>query len=141
MLLRLDSCPDDIKGKLVCPLSLLGDGAIVYEGLDILLVLALEHHLKLLPVSVAVISFLGINVEGFQVIYGPGIEDFPVLWMMGGLKLNLGVSQQEFWWNAMLVGKGIVVEYGGSCLGVWGPFIYKWNVGIDVFMQVMCKRS
>ena len=32
MLLRLNSCHNSIIGELGCPLTLQGDGAIVYEG-------------------------------------------------------------------------------------------------------------
>ena len=56
---------------------------------------ALEHHFKLLPASVAVISFLSINVEGIQVMYSPGIEHFQVFQLMGELELNFGASQWE----------------------------------------------
>ena len=76
MLLRLNSCHNSIIGELGCPLTLQGDGAIVYEGLESLLVFALKDHFKLLLFSAAVVSFLIINVEGFQVICIPGIEDF-----------------------------------------------------------------
>ena len=75
----LNSCPNSIKGKLEHPLTPWGDNAIVDEGLQSLSILPLTHHLELLPASTAVTSFLSIDVEGFQVIYSPGIEDFPVL--------------------------------------------------------------
>ena len=65
-------------------LQLWGNGAIINEGLESLLVFTLRHHFKLLPASVVAISFLGNDVEGFQVIYSPGIEDFPVLQLVGG---------------------------------------------------------
>ena len=79
MLLRLNSCPHSIKGKLGHLLTICGDGTIVNEGLESLSIFTLEHHLKLLPACVAVISFISINVKGFQVIYSPGVEDFPIL--------------------------------------------------------------
>ena len=60
-------------------------------------VFALKHHFKLLPASVVVISFLSINVEGFQVIYGPGVEDFPVLQLMGGIKVEFGGFSVVVW--------------------------------------------
>ena len=79
MLLSLDSSADRIKGKLVHPPTLWGNGAIINEELESLPVFALEHHFKLLPASAAVISFFGINVEGLQLIFSPGIEDCSVL--------------------------------------------------------------
>ena len=48
------------------------------RDLESLLVFALKDHFKLLLFSAAVVSFLIINVEGFQVICIPGIEDFLV---------------------------------------------------------------
>ena len=42
MLLRLDTSINSIKGKLGHPLTLQGDGAIVYEGLESLPVLPLK---------------------------------------------------------------------------------------------------
>ena len=60
-------------------LTLQGNCAIVIEGLGSLLVFAFKHHLQLLPSSLSVISFFSIDDDGFQVFYGSGIEDFPVL--------------------------------------------------------------
>ena len=68
MLLRLNSCPDSIKGKLGCPLTPWVDCAVVDDGLESLSIFALKHHLKLLPASLVAISFIGIDVKGFQVI-------------------------------------------------------------------------
>ena len=79
MFLGLDSSADNIKGKPGCPLTLWGDGPIVDKGLESLPVFTLKYHFKLLSAIAAVISFFGINVEGLQIIYGPGVEDFPVL--------------------------------------------------------------
>ena len=56
-------------------LTLWGNDTIVNEGMESLLGLALKHHFKLFPPCFAFVSFLGIDVEGFQVISGPGIED------------------------------------------------------------------
>ena len=97
MLLRFDSSASSIKGKLGHPLTLWNDGAIVYEGLESLPVFTLEHHLKVLPASAAVISFLSINVEGFQVIYSPVIEDFPVLLTKGEIKIESGGFPVGVW--------------------------------------------
>ena len=49
-------------------------------------IFTLKHHLKLLPASVAVVIFLGIDVEAFQVNYSPGIEYFLVPQLAGELK-------------------------------------------------------
>ena len=61
------------------------------EGVESLPVFAVKHHLQLLPSGLSVISFFCINVEGFQVIYGSGIEDFSVTLTAGG-----GI-EVEFW--------------------------------------------
>ena len=79
MLLRLDSSTDSIKGKLGCPLTLQHGGPIVNEGLESFSIFALKHHLTPFPACVLVISFISINVKGFQVVKSPGAEDFPVL--------------------------------------------------------------
>ena len=47
-----------------------------------------------MPAHALVISLISVDVKGFQVVKYPGVEDFPVLWLMGELKLNLGASQQ-----------------------------------------------
>ena len=72
-----------VKGKPGHHLTLWGDGPILSEGLESLSIYALKHHFKLLPPSVAVISFFGINVKGLQVVNDPSIEDFPVLGLVG----------------------------------------------------------
>ena len=107
MFLGLNSCPNSIKGRLGHPPDSLGDGAIVY-GLEILSSSS-NINLKLLPASAAVISFLSIDVEGFQVIYSPGTHDFAGP-LTGGVKSKLrcfpsGVLDDM----AMVGGKGIVV--------------------------------
>ena len=80
--------------------------AILNEGLESLLVFTLEHHLQLLSSGLFVISFFSINVQGLQVIYGSGMEDFPVLQLLGVLMLNFGASQQEvvLWDDAIVIG-------------------------------------
>ena len=90
MLLGLYHSTDGIKGKLGCILTLLSDGHIVYEGLESLSIYALKHHVELLPAKAAVISPLNINVKGFPVVDSPGIEHFPVLRLMGGIKMEGG---------------------------------------------------
>ena len=76
MLLRLDSSANSIKGKPGCPLAFQDDGPIVNEGLESLSIFA---HFKLLLAIVPVVNFFSINVEGFQIVDSPGVEDFPVL--------------------------------------------------------------
>ena len=61
--LDLESGANSIKGKLGDPLTLKGDGPIVNEGLESLSVFILKHHYKLLPASVAVISFLSVGAS------------------------------------------------------------------------------
>ena len=140
MLFGLNICPSSIKGKPGHPLTLWGDGAIVYEGHASPSVFVLKHHHELFPASIVVISFLSVDVEGFQVIYSPGIEDVPVLQLMVGVKVELMGFLAGVWTGCLLVGKGIVVEYQGTCLGVWG-LNYKGNMCMEVFMWVMCKGS
>ena len=120
MLLRLDSSANSITGKPGHPLTLRGDGTIVDEGLEILLVLALKHHFKLLPASAAVISLLCIDVKGPQVIYNPGVEELPVLQLMGELKLNVGTSQWVLGQDVMLLEEEILEKQGETNLSVWG---------------------
>ena len=61
-----------------------GQGMVTLnEGLESLSVFTLKHYFQLLPAYFVVISFFGINVKGFQVIYGSGIEDSPVLKLPG----------------------------------------------------------
>ena len=79
ILLRLDNGTNSIKGKLVHPLTLTGNGPIVDEGLKSLSIFTLKHHLQLLPTCVVVNSLIRIDFEDFQVIGRPGVEDFPVL--------------------------------------------------------------
>ena len=107
MFLRLNSCSNSIKGKPRCPLTLQGDGSIVYGGLESLSVFTLKHHLKLLPASLVVISFLGINVKGLQVLYNPGIEDFPVLGLVGELVKFWGFPSRSLDEKAIVTGMGI----------------------------------
>ena len=54
----------NIKHLLEHLLALWGDGTIVDEGLEGLLVFTLEHHFKLFLASLEVISFYGTDVEG-----------------------------------------------------------------------------
>ena len=60
-------------------LVLLGNGAIVNQNLQGLLVFALKHHFQLLPASLHGVSFFGIDVEGLQEVSVPGVESLPVL--------------------------------------------------------------
>ena len=110
MLLRLYYSPSGIKGKLGHLLLLLGDGPIVYEGLESLSIFALEHHVELLPAIVAIISLLGVNVKGFQEVESPGIEHFPVLRLMGGIEMEGG----RFPAVMQVRGHGITVEDVGK---------------------------
>ena len=87
------------------------------RGLESLSIFALKHHLKLLPFCALVISFFGIDVGGFQVAKIPDIEDFPVLQLMGKLKLNLQASQ---WIVAILLAEGILGKQGETNLSEWG---------------------
>ena len=92
IILTLYCATDGIKGKLEHPLTLRGDGPIVYEGLGSLSVFTLEHHAELLPPSVAAVSLLRVNVKGLWEVKIPGIEHYPTLRLMGELKLNVGAS-------------------------------------------------
>ena len=83
-----------VSSNLGCLLTLQGDGPIAYEGLESLSIFALKHYAELLPASVAVVSLLGVDVEGFQEVKSPGIDHFPVLRLMGELKWKEGASQQ-----------------------------------------------
>ena len=60
-----------------------GDGLIVQECLEGLLVFALKHHFELFPTSLGLIGLLCINVEGFQVVKGYGVEGLTVLHLLG----------------------------------------------------------
>ena len=71
------------------PLALQGDGPIVNEGLEGLPVFSLKHHFKLFPAGLVVISSLGINIEGLQVVNGPGVECSPVLRLLGCVEAEL----------------------------------------------------
>ena len=55
------------------------DGTTVNEGLEGLPVFALKHHFELFPASFVVIDLFDVNVNGLQVVNGPGIECSPVL--------------------------------------------------------------
>ena len=77
------------------------DGAIVYEGLEILSIITLKHELQLLPAFVAVVSLISLFVKGIKVIKCPGIEGFPVCRLVGGVELEVGASQQLFWQEAI----------------------------------------
>ena len=70
-------------------MTLQGNCAIVHEGLDRLPVFALEHHIQVFPSGFSVINFFCINFEGFQVIYASGVDDFPVLQLLGGVKVEI----------------------------------------------------
>ena len=59
------------------------NGFIVQESLEHLLVFAFKCHLELLLASLGVIRLIGVDVEGFQVIQGPGVEGLPVLHLLG----------------------------------------------------------
>ena len=96
MLLGLHNSTDSIKGKPGHPLTLHGVGPIVDEGLEGLSIFALDH-LKLLPVCMLVISFISIDVKDFGVVKSPGVEDLPVLQLMGELKFNLRVFPARDW--------------------------------------------
>ena len=86
-----------------------------------------KHHFELLPACFTVISFLGINVEGFHIIYSPGIEDFPALYCQGELKLNLGTSPWEFGQDSMVIGMGIVDRCGEKCIWRCLRGMYRGN--------------
>ena len=90
MLLRLYCSTNGIKGKLGCLLTLWSDGPFLYEGLKSLSIFTLKHHAELLPASAVVISLLGINIEGFQEVNSPGIEQFLVLRLMRGVEIACG---------------------------------------------------
>ena len=90
MLLRLYQSANGIKGKPGHLLTLNGNYPIVYEGLESLSIFTLKHHTELLSASVAVISLLSVNVEGFQEVESPGIEHFPVLRLMGEWEMEGG---------------------------------------------------
>ena len=79
MLLGLYCSSNSIKGKLGHSLTPHSNGPIVDEGLESLLIFTLKHHLQLLSAHVPVISLISTNVKGFQVLKGPGLEDFLVL--------------------------------------------------------------
>ena len=100
MLLSFDSCLDSIKGNKGYLLMLQGNGSIVDKGLDSLSIFTLKHHLQLLPSCVPVVSIISIDVKSFHVVKWPGIENIPVLQVMGELKLILGASQQLLGWEA-----------------------------------------
>ena len=69
---------------------LLGDGPIINKGQNGLSIFTLKHHLKLMPACMPVISLISIDVKGFQVVKHPGVEDFPILWLMGEIKVEFG---------------------------------------------------
>ena len=106
MLLRLYHSTDAIKGKQEHLLTLCSDGPIVYEGLESLSTFALEHHAKLLPASVEVISLLNVDVEGFQEVKNPGIEHFLVLILIGRIEMERGSFPAVMWVRS----HGITVE-------------------------------
>ena len=131
MLLQLYRSADGIKGKLGHLLTLCGNGPIIYEGLKSLSIFTLQHHAELLPGSMAVISLLSVNVEGFQEVESPGLEH----------------SSPQMEWGSFLVvmkvrGHGITVgnagktretslsmgEQGGTELSTMDLFRYTGNV-------------
>ena len=65
MLLEPNGSTNGIKSKLRCLLALHGDCAIICEGLEGSSIFTLKHHVDLLPASVAVVSLLTVDVEGF----------------------------------------------------------------------------
>ena len=67
-----------------------GHGAIVNQGLESLSVIALKHKLDLFLTFVVVIRLFKLNVKGIQAIKGPGIEGFPVLWLINWIKMESG---------------------------------------------------
>ena len=89
MLLGFNSYANSVKGIARHLLVFQGNGPIVDEGLQSL-IFTLRHHLQLMPACVPVISLISVDVEGFQVVKCPGVEDFPVLWLMGGIKVKFG---------------------------------------------------
>ena len=58
-------------------------GFIVQESLKHLPVFTIKHHLELLPASLGVVRLIGVDVEGFQVMQGPGVEGLPVIHLLG----------------------------------------------------------
>ena len=88
MLISFNSCADSIKGILGHLLVLWGEGPIVMRDCQSLSIFTLEHHLQLAPASMAVISLISIDVKGFQVARRPGVEDFPVLWLIGRIEIE-----------------------------------------------------
>ena len=90
MLLNFDSCAYSIKGIMGHLLMLQGVGLIVSKGLESLSIFTLKHHLQLKPAHVLVFSHISVDVKGFQVVKHPGVEDFPVLQLMGQIEVEFG---------------------------------------------------
>ena len=82
-------------------------GLFLYEGLEVLPVFSLKHHLELFPASSELISFICINVEGFKVVEGSCVEHLPVLRLMGRCKAELEDSQHGvvLWDATMTLGE------------------------------------
>ena len=109
MLLGFDSHSSSIKGIPGHLLMLQSDGPIVNKGLESLSILTLKYHLQLLPACAPVISFISIDVKGFQVVMHPVVEDFPVLQLIGGIKVEFGSFP------------AVIGVRGHSCMGkCWG---------------------
>ena len=66
------------------------DGPVVVQSLEGLPVFSLKHHLQLLPASLHGVSLFGIDVEGLQEVDGPGVENLPVLQLLGGHEAKFG---------------------------------------------------
>ena len=114
MLLNFGSHANSIKGMPGHCLLLWSVGPIVNKGLESESILTFKHHLQLLPACAPVIS-----LKDFQVVKCPGIEDFPVLQMMGGIKV-------EFWSFLVVIGvRGIAKQRKAGELQ--GNYLTDWR--------------
>ena len=66
------------------------DSAIVYKGLEGLSILSLKHHVQLFPASMAFVSLLCVDVEGFEIVNCSSVEDLPVLRLVRGVEVEVG---------------------------------------------------
>ena len=72
--------------------ALLHYGTFVCWGLESLSITTLEHELQLLPAFAVVVSLISLNVQGVQVVKGPGVKVFQSPNWLGELKWKVGAS-------------------------------------------------
>ena len=73
-------------------------------------------------------SLIGIDVKGIQVIKSPGVDDFPILRLMGGIKFELRSFPVV---NGMKGHSYVGISCGSMCsclapMGTWGRY-WEWG--------------